>query len=49
MKGTFEVIGYKNSKKSIRYYTVNLYNGVANDIFDKMKKMGYKNIDVRLI
>ena len=49
MKGTFEVIAYKGKERSVRYITVTLYNGIANAIHDKMKRLGYKRIDVRLL
>lgn len=49
MKGTFEVIGWKNNKRTVRYYTVELFNGIANLLHDRMAKMGYTDIDVRLI
>ena len=49
MKGTFEVIAYKNNKRTVRYYTLELWNGVANYLHDHMKFMGYENIDVRLM
>ena len=49
MKGTFEVKATKGSQKTVRYYTVRLYNGIANELYDRMKKLGYKDINIRLM
>ena len=49
MKGTFEVIAYKEKKRAVCYFTVELYNGIANVIYDHMAKKGYRDISIRLI
>ena len=49
MKANIEIIAYKNNKRIVTYYTVDLYYGIANDYYDKYKKLGYKNISVRII
>ena len=49
MKGTFEVTADKNGKQTVRYYTVELFNGIANLIYDRMVKMGYLNINIHLM
>ena len=49
MKGTFEVTGMKNGKRTVRYYTVELWNGIANYLYDRMKAMGYTDINVHLM
>ena len=48
MYGRFEAIGYKNGKKGIFTFTVKLYNGIANKIYDQMVKMGFTDISVHL-
>lgn len=49
MYGTFEIVAKKKGKVVVQYYTVVLYNGIANKIFNDYKKAGYKNIHIRLI
>ena len=49
MKGTFEVTAWKNGKRTVRHYTVELWNGIANLLHDRMKAMGYENINVHLM
>lgn len=49
MRGTFEIIAYKNRRRSVLYYGTYLYNGIANRIYDHMKAHGYTSITVRLM
>lgn len=48
MKGTFEVTAEKDGRKTVRYYTVELFSGIANLIYEHMEKMGYTNINIHL-
>ena len=49
MMGTFEVLAYWKGKRTVRYFTVKLYNGIACDIYDNMVLRGYTRVDVRLM
>lgn len=49
MMGKFEVIAYWKGVKQVRYFTTRLYNGIAYDIYDRMKARGFTHIDVRLM
>ena len=45
----FEVIAYWKGKRTVRYLRKRLYNGVAMEIHDAMRKRGFTLIDVRLM
>lgn len=47
--GTFEVLAYWKGKRTVRYFTAKLYNGIANDIHDKMVSRGFTRVNVHLM
>lgn len=49
MFGKFEVVAYAKGKRTVRYFTVKLYNGIACDIYDSMVARGFTRVDVRLM
>ena len=49
MKGTFEVTATRNGKQTVRYYTVELFNGITNVIYDRLARLGYSNINIHLM
>ena len=49
MKGTFEVIAYKDGERTVRHYTVELFNGITDLLYRRMEKMGYSDITVHLM
>ena len=49
MKGTFEVTAEKDGKRIVKYLTLELFNGIANVIYDRQCKLGYTNINIHLI
>ena len=49
MTGTFEVLAYWRGKRTVRYFTVKLYNGIACDIYDKMVARGFTRVNVHLM
>jgi len=49
MKATFEITGSKKGKRLVVYYTVSLYNGVAKDLHERYEKLGYEDINVRMV
>lgn len=49
MYGTFEVTAYWRGKRQIRYFTVKLWNGIANRIYDEMEGRGFTHINVHLM
>lgn len=49
MIADIEIIAYKDNIRTVRTYTTKLYNGITTYYYDKMKKLGYKNISIRVI
>lgn len=49
MIGTFEVTAYKGKNRIVKHYTVLLKEGISNTIFDLCKRLGYYDINVRLM
>lgn len=50
MIGTIEITGKRKSgKKFVVYYTVNLYNGIAADIYERYKRTGCRDLNVRIL
>lgn len=45
----FEVIAWKGGKRTIRYYAMRIYAGIAADIAEKFEAKGYTDISVRMI
>jgi len=48
MKSNIEVKGTLNGKNRIFYLVVDLYSGVCTDIEKKLKKKGFKNLQIRV-
>ena len=49
MTANFEVTAYKNGKKTVRYYVMQIYSGIAADLAEKFEKLGYRDIQIRMI
>ena len=49
MKTNFEVIAYKNGKRTVRYYSLKITDIIMVQLYDKYRELGYRDIRVRMI
>lgn len=45
----FEVIAWKDGKRTVSYYALRICPGITADIADKFEAAGYTDISVRMI
>ena len=49
MKTNFEVIAYKDGKRTVRYYCLVITDKIMVQLYDKFQELGYRDIRVRMI
>lgn len=49
MIANIEITAYKAGERRIFYVTKELYSGIAVDLFERCRSLGYEKISIRII